>query len=47
MIMYLNRVECLKATKTGKDASMATIIGALYFGVLMASTELPKHRSRS
>lgn len=29
MIAFLSRDECLKPTKTGNEASMATMIGAL------------------
>jgi hypothetical protein len=36
--------ECLKHTKTGMEASIASMMGALNPGALMASTDRPKHR---
>lgn len=44
MIIFLYISECLKRTKTGSEASIATIMGALKSGSLMASTDLPKHK---
>jgi len=44
MIMFLYISECLKRTNTGTEASIATMIGALKPGSLIASTDLPKHK---
>lgn len=41
----LSSDECLKPTKVGSDASIATMIGALWLGALIALTEFPKHKS--
>jgi hypothetical protein len=44
MIIFLYSSECLKRTKTGREASIASMMGALYPGALMASTDCPKHK---
>jgi hypothetical protein len=44
MIMFLYISECLKRTNTGREASIASIMGALKPGASIASTEDPKQR---
>ena len=44
MIMFLYISECLKRMKTGREASIASMMGALKPGALMASTDVPKQR---
>jgi hypothetical protein len=44
IIMFLYISECLKRTKTGREASMASMMGASKPGALMASTDVPKQR---
>lgn len=45
IIVSFKSDECLKPTKTGKEESMALMIGASKSGALIASRLFPKQRS--